>query len=332
MSQRQVMVRQRAAGIPGPEVFDVVEAAMPECPAGGALVRVLLCAVDPAMRGWLSLEQNYMTVQVGEVMRAHGVGEIIASDCAQWRQGDLVYGWLGWQRYAAVKASDLQWRVEPGLAPPEAWLNIFGLNGLTAWVGFEHLARPEAGQTVLVTTAAGGVGSAVGQLATARGLRAVGITGGPEKVALAVAEFGYDSALDYRAGGDLAAQVRAACPEGIDIFFDNTGGPISDAVFPSLKAGARVVQCGTASIASWVPAPVGPRREREVLIKRLSWHGLVVFDHAALFPRAQAALQALYKAGGLRSRDEVLEGLDAAPGAIARLYRGENMGRLTIRP
>jgi len=332
-AQRQVLVRAHASGIPTPENFELVDAPMPVCPPGGVLLRVLLAAVDPAMRGWLNTAGNYMSVQPGSVMRAHGVGEVIATDCPDWRVGELVFGWLGWQRYAAVAPAELLWRIEPGIAPLPAWLNIFGLNGLAAWVGFTHLARPVAGRTALVTTAAGGVGAAVGQLAAAAGLRAVGITGGPEKVALATGEFGYATALDYREAGEgLAAQVRAACPEGIDVFFDNTAGQLADAVFPSLNIGARVIQCGTASIANWAPPPSGPRREREVLVKRLAWQGFVVFDHAALFPTALAELQALYKAGGLHSRDEVLEGLEAAPGAIQRLYSGANLGRVTIRP
>jgi NADPH-dependent curcumin reductase CurA len=293
----------------------------------------MLCAVDPAMRGWLSAEAHYMTVPDGAVMRSHGVGEIVASDSEKWRAGDQVFGWFGWQRFAAVPADDVLWRIDTAIAPAESWLNIFGLNGLTAWIGFSHLARPRSGETVLVTTAAGGVGSAVGQLAKAQGVRAVGIAGGPEKVHRAVAEFGYEAAIDYHATDKpLAAQIAAACPAGIDIFFDNTAGHLADAVFAHLNRGARIIQCGTAAIASWLPPPAGPRRERDMLVKRLSWQGFVAFDHACLFPEALRALQDLHKSGNLVSRDEVLEGLHNAPTAIQRLYSGTNQGRLTIRP
>ncbi len=306
---------------------------MPLCPPGGVLVRVLLATVDPAMRGWLSAETNYLTVPDGAVMRAHGIGEVIASDCAAWRIGDTAFGWLGWQQIAAVMPRDLLWPVDPAQAQLPLWLSLFGLNGLTAWLGFAHFGRPVAGQTLLVSTAAGAVGSVAGQLAAAAGLRAVGLTSGPEKVARATAEFGYHAAIDYRAAGpDLRAQIAAACPDGIDIFFDNTAGPIADAVFPSLNAAARVVQCGTASVASWLPVPAGPRRERDMLVKRLSWHGFVAFDHADLFPQAQAALQSLYHAGRLTARHEILPSLDHAPGAIRHLYSGNNTGRLCIRP
>jgi NADPH-dependent curcumin reductase CurA len=246
--------------------------------------------------------------------------------------GRLACGWLGWQRFVAAAPSDLLWKVDPAVAPPEAWLNIFGLNGLTAWVGLMHLGRPRAGETLLVTTAAGGVGGVVGQLAAAAGLRAVGVTGSADKVRRAVEGLGYAEAIDYRAVGEgLSAAVSRACPDGIDLFFDNTAGSIADAVFAHLNVAARVIQCGTASVASWLPPPLGPRRERDMLVKRLSWHGFVAFDHQALFPQALDALQALFAAGRLVSYDEVLEGLDAAPGAIQRLYRGENRGRLSIR-
>ncbi len=295
-------------------------------------MRVLYASVDPGMRGWLSEEKNYMTVPNGTVMRAHGVGEIIASDHPNFIPGDHVYGWFGWQQFAGAAAEDILWKVDTRLAPAAAWLGILGLNGLTAWVGLNHLARPLAGETLMVSTAAGAVGGAVGQLAKSAGLRVVGLTGSDAKAAHACAEFGYDVAMNYRAEADLSSAIAAACPDGIDIFFDNAAGDIADAVFPNLAAGARVIQCGTASVASWLPPPTGPRRERDMLVKRLSWHGFVVMDHAALFPQALRELGALVAERRLIGRDHVLEGLEEAPGAIAMLYRGENQGRLLIRP
>jgi NADPH-dependent curcumin reductase CurA len=329
---RAVCVRRRARGIPVPEDFEIIQQPMPLCPQGGVLVRVLLATVDPGMRGWLSAETNYLTVPDGAVMRAQGVGEIVESDCADWPVGGKVFGWLGWQQFAAVMPEDLSWRIDVDVAPLECWLSLFGLNGLTAWVGLNHFGRLRAGETILVTTAAGGVGGIVGQLAKAAGLRCVGLTGGPDKVERAKTEFRYDAAIDYRAACDLAKEISAACPNGIDIFFDSTGGALADAVFPVLNTGARIIQCGTASVETWLPPPSGPRRERDMLVKRLSWHGFVVMDHADLFPVALGDLRALYAQGRLVSRDEILDGIEHAPGAIGRLYRGENQGRLTIRP
>jgi NADPH-dependent curcumin reductase CurA len=330
-ANRQVVVVKRAQGIPTPDVFRIREESVPECPRGGVLVRVLYAAVDPAMRGWLSMERNYLTVPDGAVMRAEGVGEIIESQAPQWRAGDFVYGVFGWQQYAAVDVSQLHRRVDLGVAPAPVWLGSLGINGLTAWVGLRHLARVRAGETVLVSTAAGAVGSAVAGLARASDARVVGLTGGPDKVKRCVDSLHCAAAIDYKAEPDLARAIAQACPAGVDVFFDNTGGAIADAAFESLKRGARIVQCGTAAVSSWLPPPAGPRRERDMLVKRLSWHGFVILDHVNLFAPALEELVQLYAAGKLDAQTDVLEGLDAAPGAISRLYGGTNQGRLCIR-
>jgi len=329
---RQVLVASRAKGIPDSSNFHINDGQMPGLPSGGAIVRVLYASVDPGMRGWLSAEKNYMTVPTGMVMQAHGVGEVIASEHPDFATGDHVYGSFGWQQFAGATAADIFWKVDINLAPAAAWLGILGLNGLTAWVGLNHIARPRAGETLMVSTAAGAVGGAVGQLAKSAGLRVVGLTGSDTKAAYACAELGYDIVLNYRTADNLGMAVAEACPNGIDVFFDNTAGHIADAIFPNLVTGARVIQCGTASVPSWLPPPTGPRRERDILVKRLSWHGFVVMDHSRLFPQALRELGALVAAGRLTGRDHVLEGLDQAPGAIELLYRGENKGRLLIRP
>jgi NADPH-dependent curcumin reductase CurA len=327
-----VRVISRADGIPHAGNFQVSHEPDPVCPDGGCLVRVIYAAVDPAMRGWLSRERNYLTVADGEIMRAHGIGEVVESRSAKYRQGDVVYGWLGWQQLAAVTDDDLLWRANLDEAPAEYWLSALGLNGLTAWVGLRHLGRVRADDKVLVTTCAGSVGSIVGQLARASGAQVVGLTGDDRKAAIAVDEFGYDRAINYRTAPDLAQTVAAACPAGIDLFFDNTAGPIADAVFPALNVAARVIQCGTAAVASWLPVPQGPRREREVLTRRLSWHGLVVFDHHAMFPTAMTEMKDMIARGVLRLRHEVIDGLHLAPSAISQLYAGQNLGRLIIKP
>jgi NADPH-dependent curcumin reductase CurA len=313
-------------------VFEVTEAPMPKCPAGGVLVRVLYAAVDPAMRGWLSSEKNYLTVPDGAVMRAEGVGEVLVSDHPDWRPGDFAYGTFGWQQYAAVSSGELRWRVDLAVAPAPVWLGSLGFNGLAAWIGLNYFSQPRPGETVLVSTAAGAVGSVVACLARAAGLEAVGLTGSPEKVDRCRQQLGYRAAVDYKASTDLQGDIANACPRGIDIFFDNTAGVIADAAFPALNRGARVIQCGTASIANWSPTPLGPRRERDMIVKRLSWRGFVVVDHLHLYPQALIDLEALYVAGRLDAQTEVLDGLDAAPGAIQRLYSGLNDGRLCIRP
>lgn len=327
---RGVVVRAHGDGVPAPEWFELRPLPMPRIAAGGVIVRMLYASVDPAMRGWLSREANYLRVPIGEVMRAHGVGEVVESDHPAYAAGDLVYGFFGWATHYAAAAQDIWWKIDTAIAPEPVWLNLFGLNGLTAWIGFHHFGRPAAGETVLVTTAAGGVGSVVGQLAKAAGLRAIGVAGGVEKARLAEREFGYEHVIDYRATSDMEAAIAAACPEGIDLFYDNVGGAQADAAFRHMRSRGRIVQCGTASIPSWSPWPDGPRRERDVLVRRLSWAGFIAFDHADMFPGALARLVDLHRAGKLRSREEIWAGLDRAPHAIAALYRGANHGKLCI--
>lgn len=331
-TNRQVQIVKRAVGVPTEDVFEVVEAPFPECPEGGLLVEVLFAAVDTGMRGWLTAEKNYMTVSDGETMRANGVGRVIESKCPEWKIGDHLFGWLGWQQYAAIMPDKVLWEISLEDAPAEVWLSLLGMNGLTAWLGLHLFGMPVAGDTLVVTTAAGGVGSVVGQLGRLAGLHTVGLTGSPEKVSLAETEFGYAKAIDYRAEADLGSAVAAACPDGIDIFFDSTGGGMSDAIFDRLNVGARIIQCGTASVANWQPVPTGPRRERSVLVKRLSWQGFLVFDHLARATTIHQELVTAFRAGKLTVRHDILEGLDKAPGAIAKLYRGDNTGRLLIRP
>jgi NADPH-dependent curcumin reductase CurA len=330
-TNKQVIVAKRASGIPTEDVFTLTNSAAGPCPDGGVVVRVHYATVDPGMRGWLSAQKNYMTVPDGAVMRSHGVGEIVESRAIEWEAGDLVAGWMGWQQFAVVQASDLLWKIDQDLAPITAWAGILGLNGLTAWAGFRLMADPHPGEVIVVTTAAGAVGGVVGQLAVASGLRAVGITGGLEKALYAEQVLGFAEVIDYQSDKDIGQAISNACPNGVDIFFDNTGGPLADDVFPFLKVGARVIQCGTSSISSWSPTPSGPRRERDVLAKRLTWRGLLVFDHAAQFAAGREELVSLFAAGRLAQRDHILEGLEAAPAALSLLFAGKNKGRLLIK-
>jgi NADPH-dependent curcumin reductase CurA len=264
-------------------------------------------------------------------MRSLAVGRVLASRTPGVEEGEHLYGWFGWQDYAAATADRIMRRVDPDAAPLSASLGVLGLNGVTALLALRGLGRPVAGETIVVSTAAGGVGSIVGQLAREAGLRTIGLTGDDAKVGLCREDFGYDAVINYRSTPDLAAAVAQAAPEGIDIFFDNTGGAIADAVFPQMRVAGRVIQCGTASVASWSPAPQGPRREREMLTKRLSWGGFVIFDHLARFAATADELQQRLADGRLRYREQVLNGIEEAPGAIERLYSGDNVGRLVIR-
>jgi NADPH-dependent curcumin reductase len=242
------------------------------------------------MRGWVSSVGNYSDpVPLGGVVRAFTVGRVVTSRSTEYRVGDVVTGMFGWQDYAVVDAAKVQRRVNEPDLPVSTALGALGLNGLTAYFALLDLGQPKANETVVVSTAAGAVGSCVGQIAKIKGCRTVGIAGGPTKTALCRDEFGYDVAIDYRAG-KLEAEIAQACPNGIDVYFDNTAGDISDAVLNNLAVGARVIVCGTASIATWNPPPLGPRIERQLLVKRARMQGFLIFDHA---DRYSAGLRAL---------------------------------------
>lgn len=328
---KQVLLKSRPDGIPQKENFEIVERPVPALADRQFLVRNEFLSVEPAMRGWVSAVANYSTpVGIGEVMRSFTAGTVVASRHPGYAEGDNVMGMLGWQDFAVSDGSNITRKVKETDLPLSLSLGVLGLNGVTAYFGLLDLGLPKPGETVVVSTAAGAVGSAVGQIATLMGCRTVGITGGAAKVKLCTGEFGYDAAIDYKAG-DVGAALKAACPAGIDVYFDNTAGAISDAVIAQIAVGARIVICGTASISSWDPWPIGPRVERHILVKRARISGLLIFDYAHRYEEAIARLAAWVRAGSLRYREDILDGIEHAPGAIAELYRGENLGKRLIK-
>jgi NADPH-dependent curcumin reductase CurA len=330
-TDRQVRLVARPRGIPQAEHFALVTEPAAAPGAGEFLIRNRYLSVDPAQRGWANDEGNYSApVPLDSPMRALAVGEVIESNAPDFRVGEFLYGWFGWQTYCVATPQAVLRRVDPSTVPLSANLSLLGINGLTAYLAFHGLGDPKPGEHVLVSTAAGSVGSFVGQLAAIAGCRAVGLTSSPEKVALARARYGYQDMIDYRKAADLAAAIRETCPEGNDIFFDNTGGPIADAAIRSMRLRGRLIQCGTASNASWTPVPSGPRPEREMLTRRLRWSGFIIFDHVAEFETAASRLTQFALDGKIVYDEEILSGLEQAPGAIARLYRGENQGKLII--
>ncbi len=330
-SNRQVVLVNRPDGIPREADFALREAGLPALQDGEILVRNHVLSVDPAMRGWVSAVANYSKpVAIGEVMRSFAAGEVVESRHPGFASGDRVSGLFGWQDYAAVPASAVTRKVLEHDLPLSASLGVLGLNGTTAYFALLEVGQPKPGETVVVSTAAGAVGSIVGQLARLKGCRTVGIAGGPEKRRQCLEEFGYDAAIDYKAG-PIDAALAAAAPQGVDVYFDNTSGPISDAVLSQLAVRARVVVCGTASVANWDPWPRGPRPERHLLVKRARMEGFLIFDYAARIEEAVAQLADHVRAGKLTYREDILDGIEHAPGAIARLYRGENKGKLLVR-
>jgi NADPH-dependent curcumin reductase CurA len=331
MLNAQVCLVSRPSGIPQADNFAIRRAPVPDLRDGQFLVRNDVLSVEPAMRGWVSAVANYATpVGIGEVMRSFSAGEVIGSKHEQYAVGDKVMGMLGWQEYSVAEPSMVTRKVRETDLPLSLSLGILGLNGVTAYFGLLDLGRPKPGDTVVVSTAAGSVGSAVGQIARINGCRTVGIAGGAAKCRTCIDDFGFDAAIDYKAP-DFKDRLAAAIPNGVDVYFDNTAGAISDAVLARLAVGARIVICGTASVSSWDPPPMGPRVERQILVKRAIMSGLLIFDYAHRYEEAVARLAAWVRAGKLAYREDILDGIEACPGAIAALYRGENSGKLLVR-
>jgi hypothetical protein len=327
---RQVLLQVRPTGIPQPEHFEIVQTARPAPNDGEFLVRNLYLSVDPAQRGWASAEANYSApVPLGAPMRALAVSEVVESRHADFKAGDYLYGWFDWQDYCVAGPGKVLRRVDPAAAPLSVHAGLLGISGLAAYLAFKTLCRPESGDRILVSTAAGSVGSLVGQIARIKGCHAMGLTGSDDKVRLCLEDYGYEVALNYKKGVTAEA-LRAFAPTGFDIYFDNVGGDILDLALRQMAIGGRVVQCGTASVASWTPPPMGLRNEREVLSRRLTWSGFVIFDHAARFDHAADELATWFRDGSIHLREEIETDIEGAPDAIRALYAGVNVGKKLI--
>jgi NADPH-dependent curcumin reductase CurA len=328
---RQVVLASRPEGIPQAGHFRIVTSPRPTRGAGQILVQNLFLSVEPAMRGWVNAVGNYAKpVAIDEVMRSFALGRIIESDHPDYPVGAHVTGMFGWQDFAVIEPSAIDHLIHQTDLPLSVFLGVLGINGVTAHYGLLKIGEPQAGNTVVVSTGAGSVGSCVGQIARIKGCRTVSITGGETKRQLSLDRFGYDSAVDYKRD-DFDAQLAQACPNGIDIYFDNTSGAISDAVMHHLNVGARIIICGTASVANWNPPPLGPRVERHILVKRARMQGFVILDHLDHYPVARVDLTAWLRQGLIHYEEELLDGIAQAPDAIAGLYRGDNLGKRLIR-
>ena len=330
LTNRRVLLTSRPKGVPEADHFTVEDSAVPEIKDGEFLVKTEYWSVDPAMRGWTNAGPNYLPpVEIGAVMRSFAVGAVVASRHPDYAEGEVVSGMFGWQRYAVSDGSNVDRKVEEKDLPPSLALGVLGLNGVTAYFGLTEGCEPKQSDTVVVSTAAGAVGSAVGQIANILGCRTVGITGNADKVALCVESLGYDAAINYREDG-LDEALKAACPDGIDCYFDNTSGSISDTVMTQLAIGARITICGVVAITDWDPLPVGPRVHRQLIVARARMQGFLVLDYKARYGEAIAQLATWVREGKLARNEHILEGADATPGAIRMLYEGQNNGKLLV--
>lgn len=328
-THRRVVLVRRPEAEPAEQDFRVEEVAVPEPGPGQYLVRVVYLSLDPYMRGRMRDVPSYAPpVGLGEVMPGGTVGEVVKSNHPGVAVGDIVEERLGWQEYALGPVATPR-KIDPSLAPISLANGLLGMPGMTAYFGLLDIGRPKPGETVVVSAASGAVGQAVGQLAKLAGCRVVGIAGGMAKCRFVVDNLGFDAALDYKAETDLAAAVKAACPSGVDVYFDNVGGPVSDAVLINLAFHARVVLCG--SISQYNTTAPGPRLMGTFVGKRVTARGFIVSDFQAQYAPAMRQMGEWVRSGRLKYRQDIVDGIENAPRAFIALLRGDNFGKLQVR-
>lgn len=330
LQNRQFKLASRPVGMVKRSDFEFVTTPAGDPGPGEALVKVLYLSLDPAMRGWMNAGRSYIApVGIGDVMRAGGLGRVVASNDPGLAPGDTVVGMTGVQDYTVAKAKELT-KVDPRLAPSPRYLGALGMPGLTAYFGLLDIGQPKEGETVVVSAAAGAVGAVTGQIAKIKGCRAVGIAGGPDKCRYIVEELGFHAAVDYK-NEDVRGGLARHCPKGIDIYFDNVGGDILDTALSLLARRARVIICGAISQYNNHEAIQGPRNYLSLLINHALMEGFVVFDYAARYPEGVKALAGWTIQGKLKAREDIVDGLETFPDTLQKLFRGENFGKLVIK-
>lgn len=330
-TNHQVRLAARPSGLPKSSDWEITEEPVPTPGDGEFVVAISHISLDPAMRGWMNAGASYIEpVEIGDVMRAGAVGEVIASEHPGFAVGESVYSDFGVQEYALSSGKGVL-KVDPSLAPLPRYLGTLGMTGMTAYFGLFDVAKMREGETVVVSGAAGAVGSAAGQMAKIRGARVIGIAGGEEKCRWLVEELGFDAAIDYKSQ-DVRQALRELAPDRVDVYFDNVGGEILDAVLTRLARGARIVICGAVSQYNATEAVRGPSNYLSLLVSRASMIGMVVFDYAPRFPAAATEIAGWMSEGRLISREDVIEGgVSTFPDTLLKLFSGENIGKLVLR-
>ncbi len=331
-SNRQWRLKSFPEGMPTLDDWELAESPVPEPADGEILVRSLYLSVDPYMRGRISPTKNYAQgVGIGDVMTGGGVGEVIRSNHPDFKAGDIVESFqFGWQDFPVLQADGTR-KVDPDLAPIQSALSYLGLPGLTAYFALLHQARIQSGEAVLISAASGAVGQVAGQIAKLKGCRPVAIASSDEKLAWC-RDLGYDAGINYRTSDDLVAAIADACPGGVDVFFDNTAGPIHDAAMQNLAVKARVIVCGTIALADKFGQPdIGPRFLRQIMVARARVEGFLLFDYQEHYDTARQELAAWYRDGKLKHREDVADGLEQTPAAFLRLLNSENFGKQLVK-
>ena len=324
----QFRLAKRPVGMVQRSDFEYAQAPVAEPGEGEVLVKILYVSLDPAMRGWMNEGKSYVPpVGIGEVMRAGAVGRVITSRDPSIAVGDHVVGVLGVQEYSVAKAKGLT-KVDPKLVPLPVYLGTLGMPGMTAYFGLLEIGQPKPGETVVVSGAAGAVGQVVGQIAKIKGCRVVGIAGGADKCAY-LRSIGFDAAIDYK-HEDVKAALKQHCPKGVDVYFDNVGGEILDIVLTQLAMHARIVICG--AISQYNEAKMkGPSNYMSLLVNRAMMKGMVVFDYASRYGEAAREMAGWMATGQLKTREDVVEGLETFPETLLKLFKGENTGKLVLK-
>ena len=320
----------RPVGMPKRSDWNYAAEPIPDLADGGLLIKILYISLDPAMRGWMNEGKSYVpAIKIGEVMRALALGRVVKSKNPAFAVGNHVYGVLGAQQFAISDGKGLT-KVDPKLAPLPVYLGTLGMPGMTAYFGLLEIGQPKAGETVVVAAASGAVGSVVGQIAKIRGCRAVGIAGGADKCRFVVDTLGFDSAIDYK-NEDVRKSLHTHCPDGINVYFDNVGGAILDAVLANMAMGARIVICGAISQYCSTGPVKGPSNYLSLLVNRASMTGMVVFDYADRYAVAGREMAGWMAAGKLKTREHIVEGLETFPDTLLQLFKGENTGKLILK-
>ncbi|MDH3664875.1 MAG: NADP-dependent oxidoreductase [Alphaproteobacteria bacterium] len=331
---RRFVLAERPVGLPSADAFRLEETDVPEPTDGEIVARTLYLSLDPYMRGRMNDAPSYTPpVAIGGVMDGGTVAEVTASRAPGFAEGDIVVGYGGWQDYVTLKADQAR-KVDPTIAPISTALGVLGMPGHTAYAGLHEIGKPKAGETLVVAAASGAVGAVVGQIAKIKGCRVVGIAGGEDKCAYVRGELGFDAAVNYR-DGNFAERLSEACPDGVDVYWENVGGPVFDAVLPLLNPFARIPVCG---LIHWynvteiptIPDPT-PKLMRSVLVKRLTIRGFIVFDFNHLQEKFLSEVGAWVQDGKIRYREDIRDGLENAPAALIDLLQGGNFGKMLIR-
>jgi hypothetical protein len=328
---RQFVLASRPVGLPKESDFKMIETPLPELNDGEVVARALYLSVDPYMRGRISGMRSYAApVEIGGVMVGGGIARVVESKNLDFLPGDVVDIYMGWQEYAISNGRGLR-KLDPTIAPVSTGLGVLGMTGLTAYFGLLDVCDPTPGQTVVVSGAAGAVGSIVGQIAKIKGCRTVGIAGGDDKVAWILKECGYDAAFNYKTTENYSAKLKELCPNGIDVYFDNVGGAITDAVFGQLNVGARLYICGQISQYNNTKVEMGPRLLGALIVARAKVQGFLVSDYAPRFGPALVEMAGWLKAGKLNYREDIVEGFENLPKAFIGLLQGENTGKRLVK-